>query len=627
MKTRDIRKKYLEFYKSNGHIIIPSAPLVPENDPTTLFTGSGMQPLVPFLLGAVHPAGNRLTDSQKSFRSADIEDVGDNRHTTFFEMLGNWSLGSYFKTEQIPWIFTFLTDIVGLDPKKIYVTVFAGDEKNNIPRDMEAVEIWKENFSKKGIVAKDVEIITEERGSEVGIQDGRIFYYNAGKNWWTRSGSIDEMPCGEPGGPDSEMFYEFDSVPHDKKFGKECHPNCDCGRFIEIGNSVFMEYRKGEDGTFSKLPQKNVDFGGGLERITMASENTPDIFAIDVFAEMISKLEKMSGKSYSDTKYTASFRVIADHIRASTFLIGDGVFPGNIDQGYFVRRLIRRAVRYFDILEIKDTGISSFVLPLLEYYKEAYPATYEKRNEIESAIRAEEQKFRGALSKGYAEFEKLYKTDGEINGTSLFSLFTSHGFPMELSLEIAKEKAYKVSAEAVKNFKSKMEDHKNASRAGSEQKFKGGLADKSDIVVKYHTATHLLHKALHDVLGDGVAQKGSNITSERLRFDFSHGAKMTDEEKKKVEDIVNEKIKEALPVQQIMMSKAEAEKTGAFHFFGDKYGDQISVYFVGKDIATAFSKEFCGGPHVKNTSELGKFKIIKEEAVSAGVRRIKAILE
>ncbi|MDO8575129.1 MAG: alanine--tRNA ligase-related protein, partial [bacterium] len=565
------------------------------------------------------------------------------------------------KKEQLPWVFSFLTDEIGLDPNKIYVTVFAGDEKNNIPRDTESANLWKEIFTKKGISAKDVELITEENGSKVGMQGGRIFYYNSAKNWWSRSGTPEKMPKGEPGGPDSEMFYEFSDVNHDTKFGEKCHPNCDCGRYLEIGNSVFMEYVKDSEnptastdmdsGTphkFSKLAQKNVDFGGGLERIAMASINTADIFAIDVFADIISELENKSGKKYSDPAYTPAFRVIADHLRSSTFLIGDGVLPGNIDQGYFVRRLIRRAVSFMDKLEIK-TDLSSFVEPLLAYYKDSYPETFNKAKEIADTIKAEEDKFRKTLSKGNIEFSKMYKEKGEVDGQILFDLFTSHGFPMELSLEIAKELNYKIIEVAKEKFVELMDAHRKSSRSGSEQKFKGGLADASDMVIKYHTATHLLHQALHEVLGDAVSQKGSNITSERLRFDFAHGAKMTDDEKKKVEDIVNARISESLPVQKVILPKNEAENLSARHFFADKYGDSVSIYFIGKEIVgendskekienavrNAYSKEFCGGPHVKNTGELStaegktsplKFKIQKEEAVSAGVRRIKAVL-
>jgi len=624
MTSNEIRKKYLEFFQKRGHTVIPSAPLVPENDPTTLFTGSGMQPLVPFLLGQKHPEGVRLTNSQKCFRSGDITDVGDNRHTTFFEMLGNWSLGSYFKEEQLSWIFEFLTDEVGVDPKRMYVTVFAGDEKHNLPRDTESVELWKKLFRSKGIDTKDVELITEENGGKVGMQGGRIFYYDAKKNWWSRAGVPQNMPAGEPGGPDSEIFYEFDFVEHNKAFGEYCHPNCDCGRFVEIGNSVFMEYKKEADGSFSKLPQKNVDFGGGFERIAAASNNSNDVFTLDIFQNIIHSLERMSGKKYAtdDTDAQTSMRIIADHLRAATFLIGDGVLPSNTDQGYFVRRLIRRAVRHVDLLGINDHDLSHLVNTLLSYYEEAYPQTFAKREEITAEISKEEQKFRATLKNGLKEFKKL--TGSVISGKDAFMLFSTYGFPIDLTIELADENDVIVDTAG---FREEFNKHQDLSRSGSEKKFKGGLADTSEMSVKYHTATHLLHQALHDVLGDAVEQRGSNITPERLRFDFSHGSKMTDDEKKRVEDIVNSRIKDALPVQNVMLPKDEALKTGARHLFNEKYGDSVSIYFIGNDLETAFSKEFCGGPHVKNTSELGVFRIVKEEAVSAGVRRIKAVLE
>ncbi len=615
MKSSDIRDKYLNFFKKQGHVIVPSSPLVPENDPTTLFTGSGMQPMVPYLLGTPHPLGTRIADSQKSFRTGDIEDIGDNRHTTFFEMLGNWSLGDYFKQEQIKWMFAFLVDELGLDPNKLYVTVFIGDEKNNIPKDTEAAELWKELFISKGIEAQDIEIGSENDGYMKGMQGGRIFYYDAGKNWWSRAGIPEKMPAGEPGGPDSEMFYEFTDIKHDPKFGKYCHPNCDCGRFLEIGNNVFMEYKKNPDGTFSKLPQKNVDFGGGFERLAVASINTPDVFKIDIFEQVIRTLEQLSGKQYDDSKYTASFRIIADHLRASAFLIGDGVLPSNSDQGYFVRRLIRRAVRYWDKLGITTDGLSTLVDPVLQSYNDAYPETYNQKDFIKEEIRKEEERFRKTLQSGLKEFEK---------GVDPFILFTTFGFPFELTVELAKEKGIVLDEE---KFHEDLKKHQELSRVGSEHKFKGGLGSTGEMETKYHTTTHILHQALRDVLGNAVSQKGSNITAERLRFDFTHGSKMTDEEKRLVEDIVNEKIKQGLPVQKVVLKKDEAEKTGALHFFGDKYGDEVNVYYVGNSIETAYSKEFCGGPHVENTAMLGHFKIIKEEAISAGIRRIKAVLE
>ncbi|MFA6050350.1 MAG: alanine--tRNA ligase [Candidatus Paceibacterota bacterium] len=617
MTTAEVRKKFLEFYEKRGHKVIPSAPLVPENDPTTLFTGSGMQPLIPYLLGQPHPEGKRLVDSQKSFRSMDIDDVGDNRHTTFFEMLGNWSLGDYFKAEQLPWVFEFLTNEVGLDPKKLFVSVFRGDHATKIEADDEAVKIWKEIFSTKDINAEFADLRSEAEASERGTRPNeRIFAYDVKKNWWSRSGEPAKMPVGEPGGPDSEIFYEFSYIEHDPKYGKHCHPNCDCGRYMEIGNSVFMEYKKENDGSFSLLPQKNVDFGGGLERIVAASIDANDVFQIDVFKGLIATLEGLSAKDYKDPEYIAAFRVVADHIRSSVFLIGDGVIPGNSEQGYFVRRLLRRAIRFWDKLGIPDAGISALVSPLLSFYEEAYPGTWEKREFIADEIKKEEERFRKTLIQGMKEFEK---------GKDPFVLFSTYGFPFELTLELAKEKGIEVNLE---EFEKKMKDHQDLSRAGSEKKFKGGLGDTSDKSLQYHTATHLLQQALRDVLGAHVGQKGSNITPERLRFDFTHTAKMTPEEIQKVEEIVNAKIKAGLPVQVASLPKEEAVKTGAIHFFGEKYPDTVTVYYVGEDLDHAYSKEFCGGPHVTNTSELkGTFKIQKEEAVSQGVRRIKAVLE
>lgn len=617
-----MRAKYLAFFKERGHAEIPSSSLVPENDPTTLFTGSGMQPLVPYLLGKNHPAGSRLVDSQKSFRSMDIEEVGDNRHTTFFEMLGNWSLGDYFKQEQLPWFFEFLTSVVGLDPERLYVTAFIGDEKNNVPRDTESAEIWTTLFKEKGIDAKVVEIGSEANGYVVGMQGGRIFYYDAKKNWWSRAGTPDNMPAGEPGGPDSEVFYDF-GTPHDPAFGAECHPNCDCGRFLEIGNSVFMQYIKQEDGSFALLPKQNVDFGGGLERITAVSQNTDDVFVV-AHKNIIEHLEQSSSKKYEDAK--KSFRIIADHVKAAVFLISDGVRPGNSDQGYFVRRLIRRAVRFADRLGIEKSSFAQIVRPVAEMYHDQYPEISEKITEIETIIATEEDKFRKTLARGMKELERFIG-QGNLSAQDAFQLVTTYGFPLELILEEAGEKGIKqIDTEG---FKELLKQHQDLSRAGSEQKFKGGLADTSEKTTRLHTAHHLLLKALQQVLGAGIHQRGSNITQERLRIDFSWDQKMTPEQKAEVERIVNEKIKEDLPVVRTEMAKEEAEKLGAEHEFGAKYPERVSVYSVGP-LDHAFSIEFCGGPHVEHTAELaqsGVFKIIKEEAVSAGVRRIKAVLE
>jgi alanyl-tRNA synthetase len=622
MELNEIRSTYLAFFKERGHTEIPSSPLVPENDPTTLFTGSGMQPLIPYLLGKNHPAGSRLVDSQKAFRSGDIEEVGDNRHTTFFEMLGNWSLGDYFKQEQLPWFFKFLTDEVGLDANKLYVTVFAGDEKSNVPRDTESAEIWQGSFKTKGIDAKVVEIGSEENGYQVGMQEGRVFYYDAKKNWWSRAGTPEKMPVGEPGGPDSEVFYDF-GTPHNEKFGPQCHPNCDCGRFLEIGNSVFMQYIKNVDGTFGLLPKQNVDFGGGLERIAMAASGNPDIVAVS-HAPIVAYLEKASGKKYEND--LRSFRIIADHMKAAVFLIGDGVRPSNTDQGYFVRRLIRRSVRYADKIGIAESGFAQVVRPIAEMYKDQYPELSEKIAEIESSIAMEEEKFRHTLTRGMKELERFIGT-GDLTAQDAFQLVTTYGFPLELIIEEAGEKGIKQID--IEGFKDLLKKHQDLSRSGSEQKFKGGLADTSEKTTRLHTAHHLLLKALQQVLGPSVHQRGSNITQERLRIDFSWDQKMTDEQKREVERIVNEKINQDLPVIRNEMAKEEAEKLGAEHEFGAKYPERVSVYSVGP-LDHAFSIEFCGGPHVEHTAELSKsgvFKIQKEEAVAAGIRRIKAVLE
>lgn len=624
MRLSDVRKKYLQFFEKRGHVVIPSASLTPENDPTTLFTGSGMQPLLPFLLGEKHPQGTRLVNAQKCFRAEDIEEVGDNRHTTFFEMLGNWSLGDYFKEEQISWFFEFLTDAIGLDPQKLFITVFSGDEANKIPRDTETAEIWKKLFMAKGIEAHDFELLTEEEGGKRGMQGGRIFSYNARKNWWSRAGIPDAMPAGEPGGADTEVFYDFGAT-HDTSFGKECHPNCDCGRFMEIGNSVFMEYLKKSGGSFAALPQRNVDFGGGLERIAAASENNADIFSIDTLDSLIKKIEETTGASYRDRMNKKAFRIVADHVRGAAFMIANGMTPANTDAGYVLRRLLRRSVRYMDMLGGTEKILSSLSSVVTAQYADAYPELQKHQDDIVSEINNEEERFRKTLEKGLREFEKI--KEKKVSGKAAFDLYQTYGFPIEMTLELAAEKNLRVNRE---EFEDEMQKHQHASRAGAEKKFKGGLADESDMSVKYHTATHLLHQALRSVLGNHVFQKGSNITPERLRFDFIHPTKMTEGEKRAVEDIVNQKIREALPVSYEMLPIEEAKKKGAIGLFDDQYGDEVKVYRIGDPHTSAFSLEFCGGPHVRNTRELGEagtFKIQKEEAVSAGVRRIKAIFE
>lgn len=671
MKVSEVRGRYLEFFKKRGHAIIPSAPIVPGNDPTTLFTSSGMQPLLPYFLGKDHPEGKRVADSQMSFRAGDIEEVGDNRHTTFFEMLGNWSFGDYFKEEQLPWIFEFLTskeEGLGLDPEKLYVTVFAGDPDTGMSEDTEAVAIWQRLFKEKGIKANYVNIGSEEAGYEKGMQGARIFAYDAKKNWWSRAGVPKNMPPGEPGGPDSEVFYDFGSdaaspgghsTPEaDTKWGKECHPNCDCGRFVEIGNSVFMQFLKNEDGSFSELPKKNVDFGGGLERLAFATLGTPDAFLIDVFDMPRAMLEALAGKKYGDDEATTrSMRIILDHMRAASFMLAEGVVPSNTEAGYVLRRLIRRSIRELDRLGIKEPVLRAVAEGFGRAYMDHYPQVFAASANIAIELTKEEEKFRQTLEKGLKEFNKWYKEGsgyfeedpgGEARalrelatkpkimpGEVAYNLFATFGFPIELTIEIAGEKGMVVD---IDGYKKEMERHQEMSRAGAAQKFAGGLADHSEQAVRYHTTHHILLAALQKVLGPDVKQRGSNITAERLRIDFSFDRKMTDEEKAKVEEIVNDIIYQDLPVTRTVMPREEAEKLGAQMEFGVKYPDMVSVYSVGPknateenpDIPNAFSLEFCGGPHVSNTAKIhegGKrFKIQKEEASSAGVRRIKAVL-
>ena len=638
MTVSEVRSRFLSFYEKRGHAIIPSAPIVPGNDPTTLFTSSGMQPLVPYLLGKDHPAGVRIANSQMSFRAGDIEEVGDNRHTTFFEMLGNWSLGDYFKKEQLPWVFEFLTSAeegLGLDPTKLFVTVFAGDEEVGMPEDTEAIALWKELFKAKGIDAEAAMIGTEEAGYERGMKENeRIFAYGSKKNWWSRAGVPSNMPAGEPGGPDSEVFYDF-GLPHDTKWGAHCHPNCDCGRFVEIGNSVFMQFVKNEDGTFSNLPKQNVDFGGGLERLSFAVINSPDIFDLDVFKAARAVVEERSGKTYKqDEATTKAFRIILDHMRAAAFMLAEGITPSNTEAGYVLRRLIRRALREADRLNIQDPVLADVAKGYGEAYKDHYPHVLAHAEQIREELAKEEDQFRKTLKNGLKEFEKL-AAKGSIAPEDAFTLFTTYGFPVEMTEELANERDLELDLPSVMKL---MEQHQETSRAGGAQRFAGGLADHAEQTVRYHTTHHILLAALQKVLGDEVKQRGSNITSERLRIDFSSPGKMTDEQKAEVERIVNDVIYQDLPVTRTVMPKEEAEKLGAQMEFGVKYPDMVSVYSVGPihateenpDIPNAFSLEFCGGPHVTNTKEIHdgdkKFKIQKEEAVAAGVRRIKAVL-
>lgn len=622
MKAAELREKYLNFFKNKGHVIVPSASLVPENDATTLFTGSGMQPMVPYLLGAPHPEGNRIADSQKSFRSQDIEEVGDNRHTTFFEMLGNWSLGDYFKQEQIPWMFEFLTSELGLDANRIYVTCFRGNESLNIPRDTEAARLWQKLFDEHKITSNIVDFPERD-----GMQGGRIFYYDEKKNWWSRSGVPGNMPVGEPGGPDTEMFWDFgehlDLHAQSEWKDEPCHVNCDCGRFMEIGNNVFMEYIKTETG-FEKLKQQNVDFGGGLERMLAAVGDNPDMFRIDLLWVLIEYIEQITGRTYGESvEVTKQMRIVADHIRGSVFLVSDGVIPSNKDRGYVLRRLLRRAMVAVRMLGSQADWVPNAVAAVILTYKDSYPELGTNAAQITKVIEDEKNKFSVTLDKGIKEFRKIIEQH-PVTGVDAFNLYQTYGFPWELTRDLAKESGQNPNEE---EFKEEFKKHQDLSRTASAGDFKGGLADHSDVVVRYHTATHLMQKALRTVLGEDVWQKGSNITGERTRFDFTFPRKMTEEEKEEVEKLVNAWIQRDLPVKHETIPLEEARKRGAIGLFGEKYADTVSVYGV-YDPATneTISLEFCGGPHVEHTGTIGKFKIQKEEAVSAGVRRIKAVI-
>lgn len=591
MKASEIRAKYLAFFAARGHAVIPAAPIVPPDDPTTLFTSSGMQQMVPYLKGAKHPMGIRLTDSQPSFRTDDIEEVGDNRHTCMFEMLGNWSLGDYFKKEQLSWVWEFFTKELAVPPEKLYVTLFDGNEL--VPKDEEAYAIWR----------------------SLGVLADHIVYYPGKKNWWSRAGTPEQMPVGEIGGPTSEVFFEFTDIKHDSKFGDKCHPNCDCGRFLEIGNSVFMAYEKTESGLKS-LPAQNVDFGGGLERITAASNNNPDIFKIDMFASILRSIEVSSGKKY-EGDYMPPMRVIADHLRAATFMIAQGIEPSNKLQGYVLRRLLRRAAVRARRLEADAQKIFGECIPAVvaEYAKAGYipPEVSERVVEV---VRQELTKFDQALSRGLKEIARVGAN--LITEQFAFDLYQSLGFPFEITRELVAETGVTLDQGKFDEIFAK---HKAGSRTASSGMFKGGLADQGEITIKYHTATHLLHQALHDVLGEEVSQAGSNITSERLRFDYTYGGKPTPEQLKKIEEMINQKIVEDLPVTKSIENKAAAIKSGARAFFAEKYPDKVSVYTIGD-----YSRELCGGPHVERTGGIGKIEIYKDEALGSGKRRIYAKL-
>lgn len=624
MKASEVRQKYLEFMKSKGHVQIAPAALVLENDPTTLFTGSGMQPLMPYLLGKKHEDGTRLTNSQPCLRLQDIDDIGDPRHSTVFEMLGNWSLGDYFKEEQIRNFFTFLTQEIGLNPEKIYVTCFIGSEKYGIPRDDEAASIWQKVFAEAGIEAKIAEIDTAENGDKRGIEPGeRIFFYNDKENWWSRGGGIETTPIGDPCGPDSEVFYDFGEDKQDvERYGKS-HPASDGARFMEIGNQVFMQYRRKEDGSFEELEQKNVDFGSGLERVTAASIDSFDIFQISLLKPIIDKLVEISGKAYESN--TSEMRIIADHLRGAYLLTAQGLVPSNKQHGYALRRIIRRAILKALNLGIEQNFLEEVLPVIAENYKDLPDSILTHRDEVLTVLGKEEQAFRRTLNRGIKELGKL--KEAGLTGKEIFMLQDTYGFPMELSVEEAYRQDIQLSENWRAEFDAALEEQRNRSKTASKGMFKGGLEDHGEMSTKYHTATHLLLAAIQKLVDSESYQRGSNITSERMRLDFACDHKLSKEELQKLEDQVNEWIQADLPVQFAEYDKEYARNELKAHgSFWEKYPEKLTVYTIG-DFDSPTSREVCGGPHVEHTGVLGHFKIQKEEASSAGVRRIKAILE
>jgi alanyl-tRNA synthetase len=608
MTANELRQKYLDFFKEKGHVIIPSAPVIPENDPTALFINCGMHPLVPFLMGEAHPQGARLANAQKCIRTIDIDDVGDNRHNTFFEMMGNWSLGDYFKKEAIEWSFEFLTGErwLNLDPRRIFVTVFEGDE--NAPRDEESIKMWQEQFRKVGI---ETEIAGDDKVVEA---NKHIIPLAADDNWWGPVG--DTGPCG----PCTEMFY--DVSPDLGAINDKFENLVDNFRLLEVWNDVFMEYNKKPDGTFEKMKKQNVDTGMGLERTVVVMNGKDNVFDTEIFQPIIRKIEDLSGKDYAEDDNKRAMRIIADHLKAATFMIADGVMPSNVERGYVLRRLIRRAIRQGKLLGIEDNFTSKITEVVIEEYEKIYPELKREAGKITEELNQEEVRFRETLEKGLKKMKEVIaesKITGVISGEKAFYLFSTYGFPLELTKEIAHEHEVAVDEDS---FREEFKKHQETSRTLSAGMFKGGLADAGVNAARLHTATHLLLAALRQVLGDHVLQRGSNITGDRLRLDFSHDKKMTSEEIKKVEALVNDAISKNIPVKCDEMTLEEAEKAGAMGVFGEKYGDKVKVYSI-----LDFSQEICGGPHAGETGELGKFKIKKEESSSAGVRRIKAILE
>jgi len=650
MNTQQIRNAYIKFFEERHHVVVKRAPLILKDDPTTLFTGSGMQPMIPYLLGEPHPDGKRIVDSQTCLRAQDIEDIGDNRHTTFFEMLGNWSMGDYFKDQQIEWVAEFLFDVVGLNPKNVYVSCYIGNETYGIPRDNEAIALWTKIFNAKGIDAKVVEMGTAENGDKLGMQGGRIFLYDGNENWWSRNGNEENTPIGDPCGPDSEMFYDFGDAAHDASFG-EPHPASDSGRFMEIGNNVFMAYKKVADGKFEKLEKPNVDHGSGLERIAAAKLGNPDVFKISLMWPIIEKLEMLSGTKYE--KHTESMRVIADHLRAATFLAVDGCVPNNKEQGYVMRRLTRRAiVKAFD-LGIEQNFMEEIVPVIADLYHDDFPEVAASRDDVIAVLIKEEKAFKQTLRKGLKEFDKLFasrdakmvNSDGSPastsrdldwpnaqksnSGVALFTLYDTYGFPVELSVEEATKRGIGLDNDWDEQFGVKMQEQRHRSQTAAKGAFKGGLGGDSLQHKKYHTATHLMYAALKKVVGDHVTQHGSNITEERLRFDFNNDEKVTREQLYEVEKLVNEWISWNLPVSYQEYPTDQAFDMGAIGAFGDKYGDSVKVYKIG-DGDQRVSFEICGGPHVEQTGQLAEdkkvFKITKEESSSSGIRRVKAQL-
>lgn len=649
MNASQIRQKFLDFQVKHGHAVIPPAPLMLENDPTTLFTGSGMQPLLPYLLGQPHPEGTRLANSQPCLRLQDIEDVGDPRHTTVFEMLGNWSLGDYFKEQQIRQYFQFLTQEIGLDPQKIFVTCFIGSEKYNIPKDHESAKIWQTVFQEVGITAEIVDIGSAKQGDQRGIKEGeRIFFYDDHENWWSRGGGIETTPIGDPCGPDSEVFYDFGEDKQDvAKYGRS-HPASDGARFMEIGNQVFMQYKRNTDGTFSELQHKNVDFGGGLERLAAAAIGSFDVFKTSMMLPIINQLEQLSGKSYDNN--TDEMRIIADHLRGAYLLTAQGLAPSNKAQGYALRRLIRRAILKALDLGIAQNFIDSVLQPIISEYQSLPDHILPHRHQSLALLKKEEQAFRSTLNKGLKAFEQLAKTaekqHTKLTGADLFKLQDTYGFPLELSVEKIFRQQIPLSDDYQAEFKSALDLQRQRSQTASKGMFKGGLSDTSQKTVAYHTAAHLLLAALNQVLGNTssnystdsnksqevtsnrpqIEQRGSNITPERLRFDFTCDRKLTREELDQIEALVNQWIKQSLPVSSAVHPKDYAIHTLKAHgAFFDRYPDQVTVYTIG-DPQNPVSHEICGGPHVENIGSLGQFKITKEESSSAGVRRIKAVL-